>query len=348
MYPDIQLLRHKFTTPTARLRGVLGIHGNYLTTGSFRLVVEQLPELTPSSVVCRQRKVVMLRHKAECQILRGYQSVVRDHLPRQLVPEVPALVRNPFVDASNLSVGFTPPPAPLLSSGYSTLGNSKLLELMPKPARVSDSDSITERKKVRQTHIHPNSRTEMKRRLLIWNVQRQADVPFPEALLQDDVLDLCVFRNRPVILDFDLTHILDVEHHSSFAVFSQFAPASVSVFQRSEAIASLVSWETGFLPGLETTEKGREGFIKTPEKLLYACGIQLTQRLRIGMTFIPKMLPLIRVTDAFAGFFIGVYPLTQRRIVELASLLKEKGKDLLLSTAGIESVFVGSFNHNGL
>ena len=146
MHTDTQAFVNQRTALAAHLRGILGIHEQYLTTSFFRFVGKQLSEFTQSCIVRRQGKVRVLSHKAQGQVFQRNHPMILYHLSREFVPEISTLVGNPFVNSGYLSGGFAPSVASLPASGQTTLGNSELSKLTPKPARIFNQRSIAERK----------------------------------------------------------------------------------------------------------------------------------------------------------------------------------------------------------
>ena len=96
-----QRLFGDLTTAGTGLRGVLGVHADDRTTGSFSLVVEHRLEQPQPRIVCRQGQVSILSKKTQRQIFNGNQRVGLGQLRCDLVPKVFSLVGYPFVQAGH-------------------------------------------------------------------------------------------------------------------------------------------------------------------------------------------------------------------------------------------------------
>jgi len=86
--------------------------------------------------------MTVLREEVEGQTFNRNQTVRIGHVSGGLMPEVPALVRNPLMQFCNLPGRFPSPFAPLLAPGKPTLGNAQLAEAPPHPARVINRRAV--------------------------------------------------------------------------------------------------------------------------------------------------------------------------------------------------------------
>lgn len=337
-----QILWNYRLTPATHLRGVPGVHGYHPTTSFFRFVVKKLPEHPKTRISSRQGEVTVLYHKVECHVFYCYQSVSVYNPACLFVPEVQALILDMVVLSGNQESRLSSSVAAPLPSGQSALGYSESFEFRSKPAGVVNCRAVREGQQPFEAHIHTDSRVEVQFRFRVGQLNGQAHIPLSQRLLENNVFYLCVFWYWPVILQLDLSDVLDVEHGPVLIVDPEFTSVTVSVFQRMKPVTAFEPGKAWFLACLETTEESPKGFVQPPEKLLDTGGVQLPQCVRVGVALIPKVAPLVRVGHAFLGLFVRLYPLFQGGIIKLSALFKDKVQGFTLSTSGIETIFVGS------
>jgi hypothetical protein len=90
---NFQALLHKLPATRASLRRVSWGYGNDLGASLFHFALKQLPEHPQPCVVGAQGEMMIVRHKAEVQVLNRKQSVVSGEFASDLVPEVAASER---------------------------------------------------------------------------------------------------------------------------------------------------------------------------------------------------------------------------------------------------------------
>jgi hypothetical protein len=105
----------------ARLARVAGIDRHDRDPGHDGLVVQQRAERPQANVVSSQGEMTVLEHKFERQIFKNDCAVGIYQFPGRLVPPVPALIGDPFVQAGDFLNGFVPVIAILIFVGDRTL-----------------------------------------------------------------------------------------------------------------------------------------------------------------------------------------------------------------------------------
>ena len=177
MHSDAQLFRDDLSTSTARLRGVSGINGHHLTTGTFSLVVEQLSKHPQPCVVCRQSEVPIARHKRKGKVFNGNPSVGICQLAGHLVPEISPLILDPFVDPRHLKHSLSSAVTSLRASSHAPLGHAQFFQPLTQPAGIVIEGAIREGEQTLQPHINANGRASMWHRLQGWNFHKKGDIP---------------------------------------------------------------------------------------------------------------------------------------------------------------------------
>src|SRR5690606_23068519 len=259
MYANAQILLDDHATRRARLRGVGRLHGHDLRTSFFRFVRKQVLEFCQPRVMRAEGEVVIGRHEGEREVFEGNQRVGVGQLARELVPEVAALIGEALMQPGDLRGGFAAARAALLSAGQAALRDTQLRQAPAQPARVFDQGPVAERQQVAQSHGNPDHWAAMLRHDRVGQVKHQAGVPAMRPALDDHMLNRRVVRQRAVILNLDLAHVLDVEHHA--LAHPQLATIAVPVFQAVEAVAPLEARKARRLTRLDAAEEGHERFV---------------------------------------------------------------------------------------
>ena len=342
MYANAQILLDDHTTPGARLRGVGRVHGHDLRTSFFRFVRKQLLELCQPRVMRAEGEVVIGRHKGEREVFEGNQRVGVGQLARELVPEVAALVGDALMQPGNLRGGFSAAGAAPLPASKAALGNTQLGKALAQPARVFDQRPVAERQQVAQSHVNPNRRAGVFQDYRVGQVEHQAGVPAMRPALDDHVLNRRIIRQRAVILDLDLAHVLDVEHHA--LAHPQLAPVSVPVFQAVEAVAPLEARKARRFTRFQAAEECDERLIEAAKHLLHAGCVELAERVGIGVAKVAEVRPLLVVAHALTRLFVDGDALFQRGVVERAPLPQQEVERPRLRLRRIQPIAVGA-NH---
>lgn len=89
MHTNGQVFLDNRTAPTARLRGVPGIHKHDCATSIYRFVAKQRLKSTQSSVVSRKRQMQVAGHEGQVELFEGNQAVGVSQPVGELVPEIP-------------------------------------------------------------------------------------------------------------------------------------------------------------------------------------------------------------------------------------------------------------------
>lgn len=289
-------------------------------------------------------EVVIGRHEGEREVFEGNQRVGVDQLACELVPEVAALIGDALMQSGNLRSSFPAARAALLSAGQAALRNTQLREAPAQPARVFDQRPVAERQQAAQPHVDANRRAGMRGHNRIGQVEHQADVPLAVAPLEDDMLDRRVVGDRAMILDFDFTHVLDVEQGAACIIEPQLAAVAVPVFQAAEAVAPLEAREARLFAVFQSAKERLERFIQTAQKLLHAGRVQLAERVGIGVAKVAEVRPLLVVDHALARLFVDGDALFQRGVVERAPLPQQEVEHPRLRLRRIQPIAVGA-NH---
>ncbi len=158
--------------------------------------------------------------------------------------------------------------------------------------------------------------------------------------LDNDVINCRSIRQPTVVLDLDLSHILDVEHYSSAR--SQLAPVAVPIFQAVEAVAPLEARKSRLFACLQAAEEGNERFIQATEHLLDTCCVEIAERVGAGVTQVSEVRPLLVVAHTLARLFVNGDALLQRGIVERAPLPEKEVERSRLCARRIQSVAIGT------
>jgi len=344
VYTHAQVFLDHSTTPAALLRGPPGVHGSNPNSGTSSLLFEQAAEHPQGRVMSTLSEVRMLSHESERQIFNRYQPVAADKLSRFLVPEVPALVRYTLMQLGDLIARFLPTARTLSTATHAALSASQLSERTLQPTGVLDKLPSGKRQKRGEANVNPHAVRRHVHRLSVGQLKHEADVPLVQHPLDDNVLDHRTIGDGAVVLDLDLTDVLNVEHRPTRAVKAQLAAVPVAILDALEAVAPFEARITRHLALFVATVEGAKSFVQTPQKLLQAGRVQDAQRLRVGAALIPKVRPLLSVGDASLLALPGVPTLRQRRVVDVAGPPQETVKGSVLGGACEQPVVVGAYH----
>ena len=344
MHTNAQVLLDHRPTGRAHLRGVGGVHGHHLRTGTLSLVRQQVLELRQPRVLGAEGQVAVGGQKSEREVFQGNQPVGVDQMMRDLVPEVAAPIGDALVQTGNLVGGFAPAATALPAPRHAPLGDAQLGKAVAQPTRVVNRRPVAQRQQVMQAHVNAHRRTVMLRHGQVGCFEHQADIPFAQAAFEDDVLDDRPVGQWTVNLDLDLAHVLHVAQRSPAVVKTQLAAVAIAVFQAVETVAALEAWETRLLSGLQTAKERAERLIEAAEHLLHAGRVELTERAGVGVAQVAEVRPLLVVAHTLARLFVDGDALFQRGVVERAPLPQQEVERPRLRLRRIQPIAVGA-NH---
>jgi len=330
----------------ASLSCVGWVHGDYLDTGTFSLVLKHLPEQTKPCIVRRLGKMPISVHESGREVFNRYQVVHGNEPITDLVHIVCPLIGNMLMQASNLVIGFSLVVAPFDLSRCMTLQPPQFHETLSQPMRVFNQLASRESGKIFQTNVNTDllaclSLTYARFRQL----QHQANIPPHTNPLEDNVFDLGIGRNGSVIAHPHFANVLNVKRLASLLAMSQFATIVVCIFQAFKATVSFKSRIPWFFTCFQAAKESCERFVQAAKQVLKARSVQLSKYARVIVAYISKMRPLCSVAYALARFFERVNALLQCGIVNKAGLPKQKVQVLNLFRIWAKEVFVSTI-HN--
>jgi hypothetical protein len=337
MYPNTQVFLHNLSAARASLRRVSWGYGNNLGASLFHFALKELPEHPQPCVVSAQGEVMIASHKTEVQVLNSDQCVSVRKLTGYFVPEVATSVGNMVVLLSDLERGFAPTPRPLLPTRESALGNSKFPR-SPQPLRVLDKFAVRQSKKTMQPDVDADLSSLALGDLGVGQFNLKQDIPLTETALDDDVLDFRVSGNLSVVLDFDITDILDVEHRTTVIVGLDSAPVAVSELEAMPAVTALEPGEAGGFTGLDTAEECAVRFVEPTKRLLQAGSIEHPKSVRVSPTEVSEIQTLSRESYTRSGFLVDLDALFKRRVVHVARQIEKIVHLLSLSGMRVQTV----------
>ena len=274
----------------------------------------------------------ILVHEFEIKVFNRDQRMSVDQFAREFVPVIAALMGHFFMQSGHLSDGFEPAFAALLAPGHFSLSDPQLDQRLSQPARMIEQVPCTGRQQGFQAHVDPDGgacRNPSPFRFR--HFKQQANRPLLVGSLDHNMLDLCRFRNRSMIDDFDLTDVLEIDAHLSTVFHAQLAAIPITILDTLEALAAFEAREPWGFSRFQSAEESRKGFVQSAQHLLDTRGVQQAIFIWVIVAFISEMRPLILLCDPFARFLVGGDALFQGSVVQASSLGEQavKGNPLL-------------------
>ncbi len=180
------------TAPAAHLGGVGRVHGDDLNTSTFSLVFKHLPEQSKPSIMRGQGKVVVSVHEAEGKVFNRNQVIFGNEPVTDLVKIIRSLIRNPLMQAGNLTVGFPLTLAALDLPRSVALQAAQPGKAFPQPAGVIDQLPSGESGKAFQAKVDANLLSSRRCAFVAGTGTSsiEANIPAPVDPLDDGVLDV--------------------------------------------------------------------------------------------------------------------------------------------------------------
>ncbi len=305
-------------------------YGSQLATSIFNFVAQHLPEHAQSRVVGGQGQVAVASHKREGQILNRNIAVSVDDPARRLMPEVAAGVGDALMQNGDLPGRLAPISATLPAAGQATLGNPQGGEIGTQPAWVVDDCSIRERQQMMQSNVDADIRPGRLNHFRVRQFQHQADVPFAEIALDNDVLDCRSGGYLSVHDCLDMPDVLDVE-----AVAVQFTTVAGPVFDALESLDVLESRITGaaFVERLVC-------LIDPAKHLLDRRGVKHPHLIGQGVAFVSHPVPLLDVSHRLARGLPLDAAFVERVVIDGLHLPKKTIQKMRLLLRRAKSIFV--------
>lgn len=318
------------TAAATELARVGRFHGDASSASFFRFVLDHLPEHAQRRVVGGQGQVVVASHKREGQILNRNIAIGVDDPARDLMPELAPGVGNLLMQDGDLPRRLAPVGATLLAAGHPPLGDAKGGKVLSQPAWVVDDCSIGEGQQVMQPHVDADIRPGRLNHFRVRQFQHQADVPFAEIALDNDVLDCRSGGYLSVHDCLDMPDVLDVE-----AVAVQFTTVAGPVFDALESLDVLESRITGaaFVERLVC-------LIDPAKHLLDRRGVKHPHLIGQGVAFVAHPVPLLDVSHRLARGLPLDAAFVERVVVDGLHLPKKAIQKMRLLLRRAKSIFV--------
>lgn len=156
MRTDTEGLLHILTTLGTFLRGVVRCNSNYLSTSTFSLVFEKLPQHPPRCIGYSKCQTMVPDHVGRMEVFYHDRLVTINVASRGFMEGVFSLISNPLMMTRNLVFRFLTPTAPFATFSKSSLGMSKLASAFLGMLRVVSDIPIAISYQVADTHIKTN------------------------------------------------------------------------------------------------------------------------------------------------------------------------------------------------
>jgi len=143
-----------------------------------------------------------------------------------------------------------------------------------------------------------------------------------------------------MILDLDLSYVLDVEQGASAIIESELAPIAVGKLCAMPAHDALEPREARRITVFYTTEESAICFIETPKRLLHTGKVKYSEPVWIRAPKIAEVLALCRISNAGASLFVRIYALLKSSIVHVAREVEQIAQLLRLTRMRIEAILI--------
>jgi hypothetical protein len=307
------------------------LDGDDLSTGTFSLVLDHLPEHAQSRVM-RGKGKIAVGYKGKAQILNRNIAVIVDDLAGSLMPEPAPGIGDFLMQNGDLTSRLTPIRTAFLATGQATLSNSQFGKATPQPARIVDDSPVRERQQVVQTNVNPHIRSFGSNRRNVRQFQHQANIPFAERPFDHNMLDGCALRQFPMKDDFYLSYVLDVK-----PVGFEFAPVTVAILYRAKSFGVLEARLAG-----TSFVKRLVCLIDTPKHLLNRGRIEHPHFIGQGMTFVAHPVPLLDISHRPARPLPRLTALVKRVVVDGLHLTEQAIQKIALFLGRSQSELVSA------
>ena len=174
----------------------------------------------------------------------------------------------------------------------------------------------------------------------IWQLNLKEDIPLPEATLDNNVLDLGIGGNLTVVLDLNLTDVLDVEQCPSAIIESELAPIAVGKLNAMPAPDALKAREAWRITRFYATKEGAICFVETPKRLLHTREVKYAKSVRIRTAEVSKVLALHCICNTRTRLFVHIYTLLKSGVVHVAREVEQIAQLLRLARMCVEAILI--------
>lgn len=327
--PISERLRRYQTTVVAFLRSSTRIDPCDQTTSICCFVVGERDQLTPRSIKYELGEHAA-RQPCDVHILKGDVRIAVDQRAGQLVGKVPPLIGRLFGVTRKILLRLEPALTSPLAPGKSTLKATLFLRCLGNPLRGSDEFTFRRGDQAGQADINSDNCCAMDRPLNIRRFDREANVPFAARPGNYGRSNLGVIWKPPMPLDLDFARNPDDAKLSAFADHKAVAYPEVSAIVpafRSETRKSSLAF-------FQTSEECLEGFVDTPQNLLFRC-ISVSSQLLITKTNVLQLVGLIKIAKRFASPLIRFDTLLKAGVIQVTETSKHIRQAISLHFAWI-------------
>lgn len=319
------------TTTATGLRRIGRINRNYHTTGTFRLVREELQESRPCCVSDALGKAMVMHHAVDVYILNRNQAEAVDDAATVLVREVVALISDAFMDACHDLAALGPFRRTLRLFRHPTLCPGKRPFFFAEETRVINGFASRQSSKSMQANVDADLGIG---RFQFGNLALagQGDVP----LAAGGALDAAGFGRS-----FDGA----VQNHLDNADLRQIQPvavqlAAVTVLRAAKRIVALAASKARIARRFTRLDPAKEGFeseIEPHGNILQDLRVRYRQR-RTFLLELRQLGVLIVQSDALLPFFPRHLALFKQVVIEPAAFIQRLSQDGLLALGGIDAI----------
>ena len=319
------------TTTATGLRRIGRINRNYHTTGTFRLVREELQESRPCCVSDALGKAMVMHHAVDVYILNRNQAEAVDDAATVLVREVVALISDAFMDACHDLAALGPFRRTLRLFRHPTLCPGKRPFFFAEETRVINGFASRQSSKSMQANVNTDLGIG---RFQFGNLALagQGDVP----LAAGGALNAASLRRA-------LKRTMqDDRHDAHFRQIQLIAIqlAAVAVLRVAERIVAVAAPKPGIpwrLTDLDAPKECLESEVDTHGDILQDLRMRHGQGRTLFLDF-RQLGMLVVQTDALLPFFPRHLALFEQVIVEPAAFIQRLTQDGLLALCGINPV----------
>lgn len=312
----------------ARLRSQTGVHFHQLRTSTFRLVPQHTDESRPACIIHRLGEH-SARQPFDVQLLYNNMGIRLNQFARQLVEKIRTL-------SPDLAMGRHDPLA-VFSSERTAHGKPRQLVLylrqvllsFAKIARIGYLPSVGQVSKVLQSHIY-TYRLALVCGGLELVLHREANIPETAVSPDCDCLDLPT--NRTMQLQSDSANLGKCQ-----AVVVQ-GPPQLRIAEATVPVSALEAWVA---PTAPTRKERLEGLVNAMEHILKHLAVYGSY-VRSDILTLRQGSGLLDKADALARHAIGIPPVLERGVVQLAAKVQVVLKHSRLVTGWQKSVLVRS------
>jgi len=323
-----QIFGNNYSTIRAYLRSAVGIHHDKLSPSVRRFGREYVAELSPSGIADAFSQTVVLDHILDRKVLNGDKTVIVDQLTGGLMMKVTPSPLNLKVFPGQCPHSLTPSLAAPFLAGYPFLCVGQRLLSFSKIAGVIDVFTLTGGGKGLQSNVYPYFLITRGKWLGVDDA-REDDIPVITLPLEGNGLNFAL--QRPVELDLDVTHVLDIEFVIQFN--------TIAIDWKSDRMKPVFTFESGIaglFPFLDPSEEGLKRFIQSPQ---YILGNAEVKQSKIGLlSYLLELCRLVVVVKGDTLLLPGITALLKCRIVEPAGKIQKCFKQHLLGFGGIQAI----------